>query len=55
MDYWGGGGKGYVAPPPPLSNYWGGPGPPLPTTMPNKITSPCVYEDPLIHNITFSR
>ena len=42
MDYWGGGGKGYVAPP--LSNYWGGgggwpppPGPPLPTPMNSKI------------------
>ena len=25
-----GGAKGYVGPPPPLSNYWGGPGPPGP-------------------------
>ena len=25
MDYWGGGPKGMLAP---LSNYWGGPGPP---------------------------
>ena len=35
MDYWGGGGgaKGYVAPPSPLSNYWGGPGPLLPRPM----------------------
>ena len=37
MDYWGGGGKGYVAP---LSNYWGGgAGPPLPTPMKKKNIS----------------
>ena len=51
VDYWGGGGKGYVAPccPPPLSNYWGGPGPPSLTPPPplflrlnqNKVASKC--------------
>ena len=43
VDYWGGGGKGYVAP---LSNYWGG----LPPTHPRPPSS-YAYDSPIVHMI----